>query len=269
VSLFEETQDRAEELAVLNDMARAFTQTLDIDAVAEITYRYCKRLLGVDNFYMALYDAGEDTVDYRLFMRSGQKIHLDNPKQTGDKGITRWVIQNRKPLHLQNDIDSWIAEEDLQPQGQRAESYLGLPMMKGNQVIGMIAVQSYTTPRQFDSHDLDLLSGVAGQAATAIENAQLFGQTQARARREQILREITAKVHSSADADAILKTAVEEVSNALGRQAFVQLGSKEDKQPHGQLKPALQKSPSDSNPVEDSKPEPTEFPDLPQESSAD
>jgi hypothetical protein len=41
------------------------------------------------------------------------------------------------------------------------------------------------------------------------------------------LREITARVHSSADADTILRTAVREVSNALGRKAFIQLGNEE------------------------------------------
>ena len=47
------------------------------------------------------------------------------------------------------------------------------------------------------------------------------------------MREITSKVHSSADADTILRTAVREVSTALGRQAYIYLGEKEEEQQEG------------------------------------
>ena len=103
-------------------------------------------------------------------------------------------------------------------------------MLRGNQAIGVIATQSYETAKHYNEHDLDLLSAVANQATVAIDNARRFQETQAKARREQLLREITARVHSSADADTILRTAVREVSSALGRQAIIQLGTQEKKE---------------------------------------
>ena len=67
------------------------------------------------------------------------------------------------------------------------------------------------------------LTAVASQAAIAIENTRLFGQVQARAKREKILREITAQVRGKADVDTIMRTAAQEVGRALGRQTFVYL----------------------------------------------
>jgi GAF domain-containing protein len=61
----------------------------------------------------------------------------------------------------------------------------------------------------------------------AIENARLFDETRARARREQTLREITARVRSSTDPDAIAQTAIRELGLALGRQTFIRLGDAE------------------------------------------
>jgi GAF domain-containing protein len=51
----------------------------------------------------------------------------------------------------------------------------------------------------------------------------LFEQIQARARRERILREVTAKVRGATDADSIMRTAVQEIGRALGRRTFVYL----------------------------------------------
>ncbi|MDH5508651.1 MAG: GAF domain-containing protein, partial [Anaerolineae bacterium] len=224
-NLFEQTQERAEELAVLNEMARAFTQALDVDSVIENSYQYSARLMDANNFYLALYDSEEDTVSFRLFVIDGVPRQPEEPIIKSGSGITEYIIHSREPLLIEENVGDWLASAGINVRGVQAKSWLGVPMLRGNDVIGVIAVQSYSTPRQYNPRHLDLLSAVANQAAIAIQNARLFQETQARARREQILRHITAQVHSSADAESILRTAVTEVSSALGRQAFIQLGS--------------------------------------------
>jgi GAF domain-containing protein len=84
-------------------------------------------------------------------------------------------------------------------------------------------MQQWDTPRSYDEQHLRILTAVAAQAAIAIENARLFEQIQARARRERILREVTAKVRGATDADSIMRTAVQEIGRALGRRTFVYL----------------------------------------------
>jgi GAF domain-containing protein len=100
-------------------------------------------------------------------------------------------------------------------------------MMAGDRVLGVMSVQSYTTPRAYDEHDRNLLTALASQTAIALQNARLFEQLQTRARREQVLREITAHVRGSTDPDTIVRAAVRELGAALGRPAFVRLGSAE------------------------------------------
>jgi GAF domain-containing protein len=226
--LIEQTQDRAEELAILNEMARAFTQTLDVDKVVEHVFHYTSRLMDASNFYLALYDQKKDEIEFRLYMHNGEFVKLEEPRRKAGNGLTEWVIRNPEPLLIAEDVENWVDEMGIDAIGTNAESWLGVPMLRGRDVIGVITVQSYTTPRIYNAHHLDLLSAVSNQAATAIENARLFQQASSRARREQILREITAQVHSSADADTILRTAVREVSNALGRQAYIYLGNQEE-----------------------------------------
>jgi GAF domain-containing protein len=121
-------------------------------------------------------------------------------------------------------------------------------MMVGGQAIGVLAVQSYTTPRLYTENHRELLISIASQAAIAIQNARLFEQTQtaraqaqARARREQILRQIIVRVSASTDPDTIMRATVRELGTALGRPAFVRLGSAEElRTPNSQL--AIQNS---------------------------
>ena len=105
-------------------------------------------------------------------------------------------------------------------------SFLGVPLVgRDGQPLGAL---NLTRPEvgAFDEGHARLLSTFANQAALAIENTRLFEATQARARRERLIREITGKVQRSIDLDSILQTTVQELGKALGTShAVVRLGT--------------------------------------------
>jgi hypothetical protein len=78
---------------------------------------------------------------------------------------------------------------------------------------------------EFPESEVRRLAALAGQAAVIIQNLRQLTETQARARREQILREITARVRGFTDPDTLARAAVRELGTALGRPVFVRLGS--------------------------------------------
>ncbi|MBI3160326.1 MAG: GAF domain-containing protein [Chloroflexi bacterium] len=221
--LFSQAQERAAELAILNEMARAYTESLDIDSVVEATYKYTGRLMDAENFYFGLYHAEENEIEFKLFTEDGQRIPPPEERFKLGAGLTDHIVRTRAPLLIEENVEAFLGGLGLAPRGRPALCWLGVPLLRGAEVLGVIAVQSYTAPRLYNQHHVELLSSVANQATVAVNNARLFQQTQARARREALLREITARVHSSADPDAILRTAVREVGSALGRDAFIQL----------------------------------------------
>ena len=49
--LFQETQSRAEELSVLNEMGRELSTKLDPAAIAEVVYRYTSRLMDTEQLF--------------------------------------------------------------------------------------------------------------------------------------------------------------------------------------------------------------------------
>jgi signal transduction histidine kinase len=75
--------------------------------------------------------------------------------------------------------------------GRPAISWLGVPIQAGAQVLGVIAVQSYSRGQHYDRSHQEVLVTIAAQAAVAIQNARLYARTdEALARRVQELDSI-------------------------------------------------------------------------------
>jgi len=111
-----------------------------------------------------------------------------------------------------------------------AKSTIFVPMVIAGQWVGYInAIYQQTT--HFTGKDLRRFMALAGQAAVAVQNIRLLQQTARKAQREQLLREITAQVRSSANVDTIMKTAVKEIGQALGRRTYIYLGDAPDESP--------------------------------------
>ena len=106
---------------------------------------------------------------------------------------------------------------------QPAASVSAIPLTLGSQVIGFVIGFFSQTTEPDEEEDIQLRA-VAGQAAIAVESRLLLEQAQAKARQEQRLREVSAKVFAASDVDAILRRAVEQVGRTLGTQAYIYLG---------------------------------------------
>ncbi|RME88053.1 MAG: GAF domain-containing protein, partial [Anaerolineae bacterium] len=212
--LFQETQRHARELAVLNEMGRVLTSLLDINSVLEQVYEYASRLLDTTNFYIALYDADNDTISFPLAYDKGERQPWQARKARN--GLTEYVIRTCQPLLLAENATERLQELGVEAIGTPAESWLGVPMLAGEKVTGVIAVQDYEKPHAFDEHDRDLLESIASQAAIALENARLFQETRQRSEELAAINEIIASASRSLDMDEILETVLEQLVNALG-----------------------------------------------------
>jgi PAS domain S-box-containing protein len=180
--LFQETQSRAEELGVLNEMGRELSAKLEISAIAEVVYRFTSRLMDTKNFFIALYDEKNQEKTFPIAFEEGKQIHL-KPTKLGNRGFSDYIIQNKKLIFAPNNVLEQmkflgIELVPLSKDDPPSQSWLGVPMMIGDRVLGLISVQSVHTPNVYNEHHRDILTTIAGQAAIAIENARLFQETQ-------------------------------------------------------------------------------------------
>jgi GAF domain-containing protein len=113
--------------------------------------------------------------------------------------------------------------EPLLTRGFRALA--AVPLAVGDEWLGY-ALALVREPHSFTPGQARVCESVARQAAIALRSARLYEEAQRRARREQLIREITSKMRGTVDLETILNTAVEELGRALGvSRAFVRLGT--------------------------------------------
>jgi GAF domain-containing protein len=101
--LFQETQSRAEELVVLNEMGNELSTQLDLVGIANAIYRHTSRLLDTKNFYIALYDEKTNEKSYPIAFEEGQPIQLGKSVVTGS-GFTDYIIKNRRTVFAPHDV---------------------------------------------------------------------------------------------------------------------------------------------------------------------
>jgi GAF domain-containing protein/HAMP domain-containing protein len=202
-----ETEEQARRLAQLNEMSTALNQAETIDGIYQIAVAETPKILTVDRVSLPLLNDTGDTFELVAFSgaESGLPLGIQLPAEGSPMKIA--IQENRIVEGTTDDVIS---------------SALFAPIFVAGHAIGTINVSSKQAEK-FDSRDENLLLQIASLVGSSIENMRLLQNEQARAQREQLLREIATKVRSSSDVDTIMRTAVTEIGRALGRTAIVSL----------------------------------------------
>ncbi len=217
---------RVQELEVINRVSQAVSQMLRQDTLFRVVHRQINQVIGDTDLSIALYDEESDLVEVPYSSERGEPITYPPGLLGGD--LTSVVIRSRQPLLMVEGGQEQAALLGATGYVGEAKSWLGVPMLLGDDILGVITVQDFEREHRYSEDDAALLTTIASQVAAGIQNAQLLDQVQRSARRERLIHEITSKVRRSPDMQSILETASREVGRALNAaRATIRLGTEE------------------------------------------
>ncbi len=166
---------RADHLALLNQVGLALASSLKVEELCAIIHAEVSRVLAADAFFVALVGKGEEEIWFpyivdQEWVSRGRRLRLT-------AGPTWHVIQTHRAYLKTRDPDP-ITEPGLQVgyRTKRSESALFVPMLRGDDLIGVLSVQRYD-PGAYDEDDQRTLGTIAQQAAAALALAQLHADT--------------------------------------------------------------------------------------------
>ena len=159
------------------------------DSLADLyasIYKRVSGLMDISNFFIAIYHKDPKAIQY-VFRRDEQSEQspewvynfFEKPTLTGD------VVINKAPLLLDEEQLMVLADKG-RVMGRLPKNWLGIPLMVKNEVIGVMAVKSYTNSVKYNEEHVELLSFVSDTIATAIEKKQ--AQNELRKAKKRLVR---------------------------------------------------------------------------------
>ena len=173
--LYEESRRRSEELFdSFRRIGDALTAGLDLFETLQIIVN-----LATDMVYASVGCLELLGPDGALLVEATRGIALAECQarvaEHGDS-LGQEVVETRRPLNV-SDLQLLAKRYPHNPFGDVSGSYLGLPLRRRGELLGVLAVYDRHAGR-FTNSEIELLHSFANQAAVAIDNAQLFSATQ-------------------------------------------------------------------------------------------
>jgi GAF domain-containing protein len=98
---------------------------------------------------------------------------------------------------------------------------LAIPIKIRGQVVGVLDTTKPTEDGEWTPHEINLLQEITDQLALALENARVYHETRLQAAREQLTTRITARLRETLDIETVLRTATNEIYEALDLDELV------------------------------------------------
>ena len=193
-ALLEQTQRRAELLSTLSRVSWTLTTDMTLNEVLKALYRTICEVVPTDSFYVALYDSTSGVISFPVFYTPQGLIQAGTSHMDESPGLSGEVIQRQRTLYLPDIEEPQVTQGHMiiHTDPTPTRTYLGIPLIVKEQVIGLMSVQS-EQPNAYNADQISLLETIASQAAIAVEKARLYTELHEelieRARAENALRQ--------------------------------------------------------------------------------
>jgi PAS domain S-box-containing protein len=238
-ALFAERERNISELSIFYQTGQAISASLDLDAILDTIYTHVSQVMDATNFHIALYDDATKELSFPLAIEHGKRQQLLSRED--QRTVAEYVLARKRPLLFPDRVRERMEELGIEDFGVEAQSWLGVPMIAGDEALGVICVQNDEKAHAYDQDHLSLLSTIATQAAVAVHNAHLFRQVQDLAGemerrveerteelvqavydltlerdRVQTLYRVTSELAASLDLDRVLNRSLSLICEAVG-----------------------------------------------------
>ncbi|MFP4543583.1 MAG: PAS domain S-box protein [Candidatus Kapaibacterium sp.] len=123
-------------------------------------------LLDTSNFFIALYEKETDYITLPYFVDEKDSFQSFPAGNT----LTSHVIKNNVPVwKTKPELQLMVEKGEIDNFGSMCEVWMGVPLRKGNDVIGALVIQNYENPNSLTFEDFELLNYISDQIAIAVD----------------------------------------------------------------------------------------------------
>lgn len=200
------------ETVSIYELGQLVSSTLDSRAIAHKTAEAVRQQSDADEVSILVpVTGGEEMVV--VAASGGDREFLVDQRVPKANTIAGWVANNQEMLTLEGEV----MDERFSPAYPRPEIIraISLPMVLNKNLIGVMNVNITNKPRNLSEGQIRGLQTLANIAASALENARLYQETEERLRRLDALRRIDLAISSSMDIRISLDVLLDQVHTHL------------------------------------------------------
>ncbi len=176
--LYAEAELGRREAEIVADLTQAINSTLDLDTILQRVTERAREVCQSDVALIALRESGSDSLVLRYWAGPYFQRYAHVRVEPG-RGVGGLVLATGRPFRTENyGRDPRIGDDFVDVVRQEGTvTAMAVPIRYENRVDGVLYVHN-RSPRPFTDGDESILLRLAGQAATAIRNADLFAREQ-------------------------------------------------------------------------------------------
>jgi len=222
--LFNETEQRNAELAVINSVQQGLVAEMDMQGIYDLVGDRIRNLFDAQVVGINTIDNEKKIEHFQYFYEDGGRIY---PESRPLDKLREHLVKTKRLLFINEDLLQKTEEitgskVKAIPGTVMPKSILFVPMVVGDEVRGYVSLQNLDREHAFSESDVRLLSTLANSMSVALENARLFnettrllGITEQRATELQTVNRISQALVSQLEFDALI-----ELVGELMRETF-------------------------------------------------
>jgi signal transduction histidine kinase/CheY-like chemotaxis protein/uncharacterized protein YigA (DUF484 family) len=208
--LLGETNERAAELALINDVQHGLAEKLDMQAMYDLVGDRIQAIFDAQIVDIGVIDEETSTIHFPYTIERGVR-YPDEPIPI--VGVRRHVIESRKPLLINRDLLATVTSygQQLVLSGEAPKSALWAPLVVGDETRGVISLQNIDREDAFSESDVELLTTLASSLSVALENVRLIDETRQRLAELATVNEVGQALASQLDLDTLIELVGEQM----------------------------------------------------------
>jgi signal transduction histidine kinase len=213
---------RVRELDVLTQVSQAVNFTVEVDDLLELISTQTQKLIEATHFYIVLLDPASNELFYAFFQENDDRIvERENVRWPLGSDLLSEVVRTGQSLRFK-EYAKGLEERNLRPgvEDPRIKAWMAVPLLAGTRMLGAMAVANLRPGRTYGDDQLKIFNDISALAATSIDKARLFAETNARARQLSVLNDISRQiVASEANLEGLLELITGRATDILGAEA--------------------------------------------------
>jgi len=167
-----ETLKRNQELSLLNQVGQQLSKLTSQQELLNLVQKSIGEIVDHRNLTIALYNSAAQIISFPIHTENGQPVFW--PDAHSSNQLIDYMLRQRERVIIHTQAADWFTEHHVSIPNPLPRSILGIPLLAGERPVGAIVLQDFAQENAYTPVEAELLSTIAAQATTALENSNLF-----------------------------------------------------------------------------------------------